>query len=69
MGYQDRRRERDKERVRERDRDREKEREITSVCLLLCCLAENWMEEGKLQCRCPHSVHLSELRDSKHKYN
>ena len=23
---------------------------------LLCCLAENWREEGDLQCGCPHSV-------------
>jgi hypothetical protein len=33
-----------------RQKDR---RERESVCVLLCCLAENWTEEGQLQCGCP----------------
>ena len=28
--------------------------EIRYKRVLLCCLAQNWTEEGELQCECPH---------------
>jgi len=37
--------------VTERD-TRKRERES----VLMCSLAENWTEEGELQCGCPHSI-------------
>ena len=32
--------------------------ERDSKCVLLCCLAENWTEEGLLQYGCPHIADL-----------
>ena len=42
---------------REKDR-RERERES----VLLCCLVENWTEEGELQCGCPHRCNIIEVK-------
>jgi len=34
------------------------EREGERESVLLCCLAENWTEEGELQCGCPHNIYI-----------
>ena len=40
----------------------ERERVCVCVCVctraraFLCCVAENWTEEGDLRCGCPHSL-------------
>jgi len=55
---------------RQKERERERENECVCVCVCVAVLPGGELDGGrKLQCRCPHSVHLSALRHSKHKYN